>query len=543
MHAPARAIAFTLWLRHRWALCLVASFLVLAACFSPFLAALDADPRSTRAVNLAIALPCAIAACYLMTVFAYAFDAHLESRGSCFPYRMFTLPVHTAALVLWPMFYGTAVLALCWLAAALWIFPPWGWEPPLVWPALLAAVVLAWTQAVLWCPFGLPWLRVAVALPVLVVPVAGTIAAVLLHAPAEFLYVFLAVQIPAAYVTAYVGLGAARRGDAPRWDWLTSPFAAILPRRSVRDRRFASGYRAQAWWERRHYGMKAPVLVALLLPWSLMGLALPKNPVLTTNKTLAMSLLVPFLVGGMGLDWRGKPNPWAKRSHGLSTFLATRPLSTSAMVAAKLELALWTALAAWAVWLAEVAVALALSGEYREVWGWWRRWNAVAPPWEVAGTALLAATLLVSLTWKNLIAGMCANLTGREGVTRASGMVFAVLIFMGVTVGSLAVDNPRLQEALLRVLPWALGVAVTVKVVLAVWAVQALLRSGLVPVRTVCILMGIWLGVAAGFIVLAIRSVPAEYAGWATLAAGVLLSLPLVRLTASPLALAWDRHR
>jgi hypothetical protein len=110
-------------------------------------------------------------------------------------------------------------------------------------------------------------------------------------------------------------------------------------------------------------------------------------------------------------------------------------------------------------------------------------------------------------------------------------------------VACLTVDNPGLQAALLRALPWVLGVAVTLKTGFAVWSVRSLIRSELVPARTVLTLLGIWLAVAAGLAVLIVRLAPVEYVAPASLAAGVVLSLPLVRLAATPLALAWDRHR
>jgi hypothetical protein len=549
MSFPAQAIAFTLWLRHRYALTALAASVALAAGFSALFGTPDVDPRVQSSLLMILALPGLLAPFQLMTMFAYGLEAHVESRGSCFPYRMFTLPVRTAELVLWPMLFGTTAVTLVWLVTARLILWPWGAPVPVIWPALLLAAVLAWAQALLWCPFGLPWLRVAVAAPLVGMVVAGTVAAVQLHVAPAFLYAFLAAQFPAAYLVAYIGLRAARRGDAPHWAWLTVPLTALLARqtgRYGRGRPFASGYLAQTWYERRHFGVKTPLLVAILLPWSLTMLALEQNPLLptlTTENILAATLLIPIFVGGMGIDWKGKPNPGAKRAYGLTTFLATRPLGTAAMVAAKLEMALWTVLAAWAVWAAEVLIALVLSGRYREVWGWLQHWTAAAPLWEVAGTLFAAVVLLLALTWKNLIAGMCVSLTGREGIIRASGITFGALIFLAAAVAAASEGNPGLRTALLRALPWALGVAVVLKAGLAVWAVRELLRSGLVPERFVWALVGIWLGVAAILIALVVRLVPDGYAAPASLAAGVVLVLPLVRLSATPLALAWDRHQ
>src|SRR3954453_20707323 len=115
MHSAARAIAMTFWLRHWRMLSGVALLLALAACISSLFGTPRSDPREVGAVITQVAMPFVLAAGYLVTTFAYASEAHIESRGSCFPYRMFTLPVRTAALVFWPMLYGAGALALLWL--------------------------------------------------------------------------------------------------------------------------------------------------------------------------------------------------------------------------------------------------------------------------------------------------------------------------------------------------------------------------------------------------------------------------------------------
>src|SRR2546430_11645769 len=83
---------------------------------------------------------------------------------------MFALPLRTAALVGWPMLYGTAAVTILWLVTALSARWPWGIELPLILPALLAAGFLAWTPALMWMPYGLPGLRAIVTLPWLATP-------------------------------------------------------------------------------------------------------------------------------------------------------------------------------------------------------------------------------------------------------------------------------------------------------------------------------------------------------------------------------------
>ena len=66
----------------------------------------------------------------------------------------------TAALAGWPMLYGTVAMASLWLATALLARWPWRIDAPLIWPALLTAVFLAWTQVLAWMPYGMRGLRV-----------------------------------------------------------------------------------------------------------------------------------------------------------------------------------------------------------------------------------------------------------------------------------------------------------------------------------------------------------------------------------------------
>ena len=55
-------------------------------------------------------------------------------------------------------------------------------------------------------------------------------------------------------------------------------------------------------------------------------------------------------------------------------------------------------------------------------------------------------------------------------------------------------------------------------------------------------LLGLWLVVAGGLVVLLSWLVPGDISVYA-IALGVVLFLPLARLAAAPLALAWNRHR
>src|SRR2546430_11508394 len=186
---------------------------------------------------------------------------------------MFALPVRTAALVGWPMLYGTAAVAILWLVTALSARWPWGIELPLIWPALLAAVFLAWTQALMWMPYGLPGLRAIVTVPWLATLDAVALLAIHYQVPEPMMVAFLVPQLPLAYVTACSAVGRARRGEVPDWRGMFAPPAsnAVLTRR--RDH-FSSPPPAQAWveWRRPRPAPPAPPGLPLALRRALVWL-------------------------------------------------------------------------------------------------------------------------------------------------------------------------------------------------------------------------------------------------------------------------------
>src|SRR6266496_3153408 len=99
---------------------------------------------------------------YFLAVFSFGLAGDLAARQSMYPARLFTLPVTTAALAGWPMLYGTSAMALLWLATRFLAVWPSGRHIPTIWPALLGAALLAWTQALTWMPYALTGLRAIV---------------------------------------------------------------------------------------------------------------------------------------------------------------------------------------------------------------------------------------------------------------------------------------------------------------------------------------------------------------------------------------------
>src|SRR5207249_6950961 len=112
---------------------------------------------------LVVMVPLTTTFMYFLAVFSFGLSGDLAARQSMYPTRLFTLPVSTAALVAWPMLYGGIAMVMLWLATRAFVLWPPGIPVPVIWPALLAPALLAWTQSLMWMPYPLPGLRVIVA--------------------------------------------------------------------------------------------------------------------------------------------------------------------------------------------------------------------------------------------------------------------------------------------------------------------------------------------------------------------------------------------
>src|ERR1044071_6506939 len=284
MRSPALAIAWEFRRRHLWVLIAMAGYLlVLAAIKVLFLGPMEPitlNPPDGRAA--VVMTPLTATYFYLLAAFSFGLAGDLAARQSIYPARMLALPVRTAALVGWPMLYGTGAMALLWLGTALSVRWPWGIELPLVWPALLAAAFLAWTQALMWMPYGLPGLRAVVAVPWLGALDAVALLAIHYRVREAVLVAFLAPQLPLAYFTACAAVARARRGDVPDW----------------RGMFFRPGTSAGMDRPRRRHGRSLPALVGLVLPVELALLRLAGGAPAFLFEILLVVLLTPPLLAG-----------------------------------------------------------------------------------------------------------------------------------------------------------------------------------------------------------------------------------------------------
>jgi len=156
MYSTALALNWQIWGRHRWglagALVILASICALPQAYPPD--KLTSNVGSTgMPFMMTILMPFGFVMLYLTYVFSHAeLGKHTGSSG--FPTWMFTLPVHTPWLVLWPMVSAAVTVAAIWLAVGWFALNKVGLDVPVVWPALGLACTMVWSQAIDWSPLG-----------------------------------------------------------------------------------------------------------------------------------------------------------------------------------------------------------------------------------------------------------------------------------------------------------------------------------------------------------------------------------------------------
>ncbi len=545
MSSAASAIAWELRHRHRWGLIAVAGYLFVLAAIR--LLAFDRGQPVTiddeEIFALVIVVPLSTTFIYLLAVFSFGLSGDIAARQSIYPARMFTLPVTTAALAGWPMLYGSAAMVVLWLATRLLGMWPPDFDVPVLWPALLAASLLAWTQALTWMPYPLPGLRVVVT--VLWLQVFDSIVILALHYKASepVMVALLAPHVPLAYLAARSAVARARRGDVPDWRGVFVWLGRIAAAWRRRHDHFPSPARAQLWFEWRRHGRSLPAMVAILLPFEMWLLSVFRDTPAIVFETLCGVLLTPPVMAAFAAATIAKSSPQGSDAHGLTPFLATRPLTSVSLLAAKLKVTVLSTLAAWLLVAVAIPIGLTLSGTTPLVVDWARRGAEVVGAPRAIAVALLGLSLLVASTWKRLVQSLHIGLSGRDWIVKASVFLTLALLTAALPAAHWILRNGHLVAMLWNALPWILALLVCLKMAAAAWIAVRLHASRLLSDRTLVVGAACWDVVVFALYGLLAWLVPALVVRDYLLALIAILEVPLARLSAAPLALAWNRHR
>lgn len=484
----------------------------------------------------------------LLTCFGYI-ETNAQKVHLGYPLGLLLKPVSTVRLVLVPMFFGgSAVVALLWLWSH-WVLRPLAPAGALT-PLWLGAVNLSffwWIQALAW---GLP-LFPGRSLLVLVVSVVHLLAGVLPLMPVPISdharWLLLLLLVLAAVNLAILGLKWMRQGawEGGRCRVLSGKSDAA--KTSQPRKKFASAFHAQFWLEWQRQGWLLPGLsggiTCLILPllWVIQKELDPLDQGLAFQPMLGI-LLVPLLFSGMlgsALARFDRLQPVGP----LPVYIAVRPMTNGGFVIAKLAMALASSVLTWMITLGIGCAWLVFLH-----WGQHLTLPASLTPYEMAtGVIGMVPMVLLAIlfTWKSLVGGSAAGLTGRRWV---------VLLYtcwkMGILIGLTALLIAlKFHENLMgELLPWLpvflwfcliLKLAVSTVAFVAGWRRHATTLGAIGWITGGWLAGGLFVAGYGGLICLALHRPEL----WLRVALGGFLVLPLAELAIAPLALAWNRHR
>lgn len=526
MHSAATAFAWELRQRHRWGLLAVLASTVALAVIRLVVAGAGRVVFSNdETFAIALFVPMSAAFMYFLAVFSFGLAGDIAARQSIFPARMFTLPVTSSALAGWPMLYGSIAMMVLWLVTRLIGAWPAGVHIPVFWPFLLGPVLMAWTQALTWMAYPMPGLRVIVTVLWLATIDAIIMTALELEASEGVMLALLAPHLPLAFLVARFAVARARRGEVPDW---RIKFTNVAARR--RDP-FSSPAHAQEWLEWRQHGRSLPWLVALLLPFELALLFLFRQTPVIVFETLCTVLLTPPFMAIFVA---------ATVSSGVTPFITTRPLTSASLIAAKLKVTVRSTLIAWLLVLAAIWIASRTTPVVND---WLHELVKAAGLPRAIAIVALGLGLLFASTWKQLVQSLFIGMTGREWLIKT--VAIGALTVLGVIVPVLhwAFGQKVIIAKLWSALPWILWTLVVLKLVAAARIAIRLHDRGLVRDRTLLAGAMCWDIAVFALYALFVWITPAVIFRRDLLALIAILAVPLVRVAAAPLALAWNRHR
>ncbi|HET9634464.1 MAG TPA: hypothetical protein VFP26_00920 [Gemmatimonadaceae bacterium] len=542
MRTIPAAVGWEFRQRHRWGLIALTGYLLVLAAIKLVVVTrgVPIHFNSPETFAFVVVVPVTATFTYLQAVFSFGLDGDLAARQSMYPARMFTKPMSANELAGLPMIYGTMTMIVLWLVtrvSALW---PTEFTVPLVWPGFLLAALLAWTQALTWTAYPLTGLRI-----ILAVLWLGTIDVVALlalhfHARESVMLAILAPQIPLAFFAARVAVARARRGDAPDWSGAFARLASLPDSVWHRRESFANAGSAQAWFEWRRHGRSLPMWVLILLPFELVLLWVAGGSRPLVFEILLFVLLTPPFVATFAAAAVSKSG--ASDGYGLTPFTATRPLTNAELVAAKLKMAARSCALTWLFVLVAIPLAMRWSGTDAGILADWRRFSSTVGTLRAWVFLLLALWGFIALTWTQLVQSLYIGLTGRGALIKGSVVLVLGFLFLFGPFAEWIVETERLGR-IWAALPLIFSTLVVMKMIAVSLIGLRLFERRLVSDRMLLTWAAAWC--VAVFTLYGILAwlLDAPHIPHYLLMLVAILGIPLARLAAAPLALAWNRHR
>jgi hypothetical protein len=489
------------------------------------------------------------------------FEVDDRSVQFSFPGWLLLKPVSTARLVLAPMFFGGAAIVTIF---ALWAELVWrhavGFSTSdLLWTSAVLLSFFWWLQALAW---SLPLPKTRMLLMVLMGMFhffVWRMPQMQANALSGWQWSILSALLVSAVPSAWIGLKLMRQGSWESPTRISTLWSGLRFARARSSRKkFDSAFAAQFWLEWRRQGWLLPGIsggmaffiiglfeAATFMLHKILGATWQGGDPETVG--LLYMFILPLLILPLGLSVLLAPTLVAKfdRLQSMSelpVYIAVRPMTNGGFVMAKLAMALVTSVLTWLV-TAAAFLCLALMEKETLL----SKDGLVTPfgPVPFMTGCVPVLLLLVMWTWKNLMAGIGAGLTGRNWIAVVS-VYWRMILFAGLfpLIGT-ARTNVNFRESLLHWLTAILIACLAVKIAVSIAAFVWGLRRNAITARTIGWIVGGWLvcGLFVSGCAYHVCHTINQPGLWIWVALGGFLILPLADIAIAPLALAWNRHR
>jgi hypothetical protein len=548
MRSATTALAWEFWSANRrgWLL-LAAAVPVCALLYRVLAARLRESPELQSFCVLPMVISLAVAA-----AFCNFTDRMRREDIAGFPRHLFVLPVTTVRLVSCAIACGVfSVLALyvAWVKLVL--------EPVEIvllvrWPVTLLAAFVVFYQAIIWCLCGFRLTRIislslvaTTLVGIGVLPTLGPGATI--WASEAGLSAVLLVLVAATYGVTLVWVDTQRRGGGRGWAWPRALVERVLSAIPHRQRALTSVDSALFWLEWRRAGLILPAAV-LLATCLMLGAVVSftdrgeKATIWAETWLVVLPLVMAFPVS-LGF---GKPDFWSL-DLALPPFIATRPISGGQLLAAKMKVAAASTLLAWAALLIIAPLCLYLFCDTEHWRGIWRIWGIIYSPFSQWAIPILGLVMAMLLTWGLVIGNIWLGFAGRPGFYYSLVVLGTAAFLTALILYAWCLDRPSDWEdtgvRALGWLPWVLATCAAAKIWFALWCARRLRSRTLVSNRNIAAYLSIWLAATACLVFRAWLVSPGIEWLRNMLMLLALCVVPVARVAAAPLAIAWNRHR
>jgi len=519
MRSPASAIVWEIWRKNRW------GFLVVFGSFLCGLAVRFFDRPEDEVLQLTAGT--AMVACFVVT---FAIFSCAESGVQVsFPTRTFTLPVRTQLLVNGPILLGVMGITLVHLAWAFLFLLPLDVRYPLGSFTIYWAAALLTFQALLWCLANYP--KSFVVALILAMALFVRLAVVLFenHDAVRAIDCLLII-LPVAYLCARLGIQQQRRGQWQIPAKVQRLMEAATGKLFPRKRPFSTAAQAQLWIERQRNAVAPLIALGIGLVIVCAGFV---HLAALDDVGAAIASAWSYIVCALLTLWAFisgvlLARDASSKSLALSSFLATRPMTSGELAFAKIKLAGRFTLAGWLIYAIALYFWFNFFGPHPDL---------PIPRLDDAFVPTMGLVAL-ALAW-HLVGALPLWLTGRIESAALAGL----LLLGGYIAFGNVLQFLDKRVGLLAALPWLFTFGLIAKILIAVWAFREANRRRLLSPRATVKYFAFWLVGTMCFVTMASAICQGTVFPQPLVTLGTALLLPLARVGLAPLALASGRHR